>query len=206
MKQAGGPVAGRLRRPSWRDPRLLIGVLLIAMAVAGVGYTVNVADATEPYFAARGTLTPGEALSESNVVIVHVRVDGSRYVSAVGAPPFGSVVARVVADGELLPASAVVAGDSLDVRVIAVPTSLPLARDVVPGSEVDVWLASSAADAPSTEMIVSDAIVAEVDTDAGGFSSGSSSTVHLTVPAASVEALLAAIASGGDIAIVGPAS
>ncbi|HZJ39418.1 MAG TPA: hypothetical protein VFD20_00510, partial [Demequina sp.] len=68
------PVAGRLRRPGWRDPRLLAGLLLIAVAVTAVAGIVRSADTTFPYYAAADTLTPGTVLTRDDVVVVRVRI------------------------------------------------------------------------------------------------------------------------------------
>ena len=44
--------AARLKRPSWKDPRLLVGILLVLVSVAGVGFLVGRADRTGEVLAA----------------------------------------------------------------------------------------------------------------------------------------------------------
>src|SRR4249919_2650772 len=52
MATRSDAVVGRVRRPSWRDPRLLVGIALIALAVAAVVLIVQRSDTTEPFYAA----------------------------------------------------------------------------------------------------------------------------------------------------------
>ena len=41
--------AGRLRRPGWREPRLLVGLGLVVVAIAATTATVTYGDATESF-------------------------------------------------------------------------------------------------------------------------------------------------------------
>ena len=61
MSTLDGPVSPpglRLRRPGWRDPRLLVGVGMIAGSVALGAWAVTAAEASTPVYVARGALTP----------------------------------------------------------------------------------------------------------------------------------------------------
>lgn len=198
------PVAGRLRRPGWRDPRLLVGLLLIAVAVSAVAGIVRSADTTFPYYAAADTLTPGTVLTTDDVVVVRVRVPDGTYV-APGEEPWGQVVTRVVGNGELMPRAALAAPADFDGRPIAVRTSLPLADGVERGSVVDVYLTRTDADEPRTELVASSLVVESVDHDSGSFSAGSVETVYVVVPQRDIEQFLDALAAEGDISVVGPA-
>src|SRR6478736_7746594 len=66
--------APRLKRPSWKDPRLLVGVLLVLVSVAGVTFLVGSADRTTEVFAARDGIAVGERLTPDNVVRAKVRL------------------------------------------------------------------------------------------------------------------------------------
>jgi hypothetical protein len=195
------PVAGRLRRPGWRDPRLLIGLLLIAVSVTAVTAVVRSADQTSPYFAVRSTLTPGSVITRDDVRVVRVRLDGGDYVAA-GEEPWGKVVTRVVGKGELLPSAALAAADNFDARTIAVRTSLPLADGIDAGSVVDVYLTTDDA-APTTRVVARGLIVESVAHDDGSFSGTTVETVYVVVPKEGIEDLLDALASGGGISVVG---
>jgi len=205
MTATHGPVAGRLKRPSWRDPRLLIGLLLIAISVIAVTSLVRSADQTAPYYTANDVLTPGTVLKESDLLIAHVRVAEGVYAKADVEPPWGSVVTRIVGAGELVPADAVSSVADVEVRAVAVVTSTPLARGIETGSIVDVWLTAEALAGPASTQVASGLVVDQVERDEGAFAVGSTETVYVLVPVDAMSQFLGAIATDGDVSIVGQA-
>lgn len=208
---ATGPIAGRLRRPGWKDPRLLGGIVLVAVAVAGVTAVVRGADTTTPYYAAAQALTPGQVISEDDLTVVRVRVPEGAYVAGPGGAadagaeaPFGMVVTRTVDKGELLPVAALAEQDDFDGRPVAVRTTLPLAEGIGPGSVVDVYLTTRDDDERVTTRAVAQGLVVQsVDSDGGGFAGGVEETVYVVVPRGEIEDFLAALATDGDISVVG---
>ncbi|WP_062078106.1 hypothetical protein [Demequina globuliformis] len=200
------PVAGRLKRPSWTDPRLLIGIALIALSLVAVAMTVRAADSTVAHYSARDTLTPGSTLTEQDVVVSAVKVPDGEYLETSAEPRWGAVVTRTVGAGELVPVDALTDADDAGVRPIAVTTSLPLAEGLQAGSVVDVWLTTEDdAGARSTVLIGEGLTVTAVERADGAFASGGD-TVHVGVDTAGVAAFLDAVASGGALAVVGPGS
>lgn len=197
------PVAGRLRRPTWKDPRLLVGALLIVVSVVGVSALVRAADDTVAFYTARDTLVPGTVLSKDDVAVVHVRVPGGTYVE-VGDEPWGHVVTRVIDKGELLPQAALSTDDAQHSRVLAVTAAQPLAEGIEAGSLVDVYVTQVLDADASTTLIASELVVDSVDRDAGSFGSTTSEVVYLVVPVEQVEDFLSATALDGEITVVGP--
>lgn len=137
------PPASRAGRPGWRDPRILVGVALVAVA-ALLGATVVGAQETTAVWAARGPLAEGQAVEAGDLVARELQfgdaADASRYLAADGPVPDGLVLTRDVGAGELLPATAV--GDGTR-ALLEVP--LTVAAEAVPatvraGSVVDVWV------------------------------------------------------------------
>lgn len=195
------PIAGRLRRPGWRDPRLLVGLLLIAISVTAVSAVVRSADETHPYYAARDTLTPGTVVTRDHVKVVNAKIDGAAYL-APGEEPWGKVVTRVVGGGEFLPADALAAADSFDARTIAVRTTLPLADGIDAGSIVDIYL-TTGDDEARTTAVAEGLVVESVEHDDGSFSASTVETVYVVVPQDDIADLLDALATDGDISVVG---
>ena len=92
MTALPAPMAPRLRRPTWRDPRLAFGVLLVAGSVALGTWAVADAGRTVAVYAAATTLTPGDAISPQDLVAVDVRLeDVDLYYPVVADPPQGLV-------------------------------------------------------------------------------------------------------------------
>ena len=81
--------AARLRRPSWRDSRLLVGVLIVLVSVVVGTRVMALADDTVPVFAATATLPSGHALGAADVrvVRVHLGAGAAPYLSARQAWP-----------------------------------------------------------------------------------------------------------------------
>ena len=201
MAKTSDAVVGRVRRPSWRDPRLLVGLVLIAVAVAAVVAIVQRSDTTEPFYAAAHDLAPGTVLSEGDLVVVHVRVSSGEYVPQPDAV-VGRVLGRTVGEGELLPASALVDGDAYSARSIAVQTSMPLADGVGVGSSVDLWVTVSDDAGPHSTLVGSGLAVTDVREAKSTLGGGGGQTVYVAVPLADVAKVLDAVSSDGEIAIV----
>src|SRR5690606_14050384 len=70
-------VALRLRPPGWRDPRLLTGIVLVAISVALGSWLVAAAGRTVPVFVADGALTPGDVVTRDSLRVVDARLRGS---------------------------------------------------------------------------------------------------------------------------------
>src|SRR5699024_5948828 len=100
--------AQRLRRPSWRDARLGVGVLLVSPSVARASWAVATSDRTTDVLLAVEALTPGDRLADADLRPHAVRPDGlaDAYVVAGEELPEDAVVTRVVGAGELVPAAA----------------------------------------------------------------------------------------------------
>lgn len=147
---AGSPPADRPRRSRWRDPRLVVGVAVLAVcALLGARFLGSPSD-TVPVWAARAGLQEGQPVGAGDVVRRQVRFadqgDADRYLSATAQLPTGATANRVVGAGELLPRAAIGARGS------AARTDVPLSMDTeaVPatvhvGSTVDVWVTPDAA-------------------------------------------------------------
>lgn len=203
------PPALRLRRPGWRDPRLVIGVLLVAAAMVIGSRVVADAAATVPVYAAARPLVSGEALASDALVVREVRLADcqDRYLLADAAVPSGLVVLRTVGAGELVPLSAVAPGAQLGLRLIGITPSQTLPSGVVPGAAVDLWYipATPGFDVETVvrpQLIAAELTVAEI-TDAGsGFAVGGDRTVQVLVPTEDLADVLAALAGDGSVAIV----
>jgi hypothetical protein len=201
------PVALRLRRPGWRDPRLLAGVLMIAAAVALGSWAVSAAEASTPVYVARGALTPGEPLGADQVAVADVRLgsaEAERYLSATEPLPDEAVAVRPVGDGELVPRAAVARAPELDVRPVAIPVTEPPAAGVDEGASVDVWVTPEAGEGktPVPRLLAEGLTVAEVARPTGGFAVGSQTVVHVLVPTDALPDVLGALASRQAVHVV----
>jgi hypothetical protein len=143
------PRATRSRTPGWRNPRLLIGLALVAGSVLVGARLMAAADDTVAVWTVTADQPAGARLTADDVEARRVRfahdLTAAGYLPASEALPEGTLD-RAVSAGELLPRSALTRGGEQD--VVEVPVSL--AADDLPatvrrGSLVDVWVAPDAA-------------------------------------------------------------
>jgi hypothetical protein len=202
-------VATRLRRPRWRDPRLLTGVVIVAVSVALGSWVVSSASRTVPAFVADGALTPGEPLTADGLRAVDVRLGAGtgRYLPADEPLPADLVVLRVVDDGELVPLTAL--GADADVRSVAVPVASGLSDRIRAGAVVDLWFVpdapiapDAAADKPEPSTLARNVVVEQVDAEEGGMIVDGTVTLHVLVPAESLPTVLTALSDTGTVAVV----
>lgn len=202
------PTAPRLRRPSWRDPRLLVGLLLVLAAVALGARVVSAADETEPYYAAAVTLTPGEELDPTDVRVVRARLADRQgpYVSAAADLPAGLVAVRPVSAGELLTRDDLGLARDVLTQPVGVPVDGALPRGLVEGARVDVWVSApdptQAGAFVEPQRVVDAALVAEVAQDTGALGTGGGTTVQVLVEQDALQQVLGALANGADVALV----
>lgn len=210
MPELPRPTAARLQRPSWRDARLVVGVVLVLLAMTLGAVVVSAADDTTPVYAAAGGLVPGQPVRQSDVRRVDVRLgsDGAPYVAADHEIGTDTFALREVRSGELLPASALGTRANVSVKPVTVPVDGPSARTLVAGSIVDVWVnerdaGSTTARYGTPHRRLEAATVARVPEVSTGLGSVNGTTgVQVMVPDADVQDLLAAIDQGARLTLV----
>ena len=99
----------RRRRRFVPDLRLVIGLVLVAVSVAGVVGIVAASDRRTVVYAAASTLSPGDRIDLGDLVARSVALDGADelYLTAADLPADGLIVRESVRDGELVPRGAV---------------------------------------------------------------------------------------------------
>jgi hypothetical protein len=184
------PAATRSRAPGWRDPRLWIGVVVVAGSVLLGVRVVGAADDSTTVWAAATELAPGTALEADDLVPVRVRftdqADLSAYLLADDALPADATLTRGVGAGELVPAAAL--GAVGDTGLLQVPVAVEpeqLAGAVATGSRVNVYLVSrGGADRghDSGEPVLEDVAVLDAASPDEGFSASGLRRLVLGVP------------------------
>jgi hypothetical protein len=144
LGKTDAPPAVRAGRPGWRDPRLWIGVALVAASVLVGARLLGGADRTIEVWAASGDLAAGQPVSQDDLVARRVDfaedVDADRYLQVSDDLPDAATLARAVGAGELVPSAAFgrAGAGLLEVPIWALAEAI--APNVVAGSVVDVWV------------------------------------------------------------------
>jgi hypothetical protein len=148
LGMTGTPSARRASAPGWRDPRLWIGVALVAASVVVGALVLGTSDDTVPVWAASDAMGAGHVLTAEDLTVRRVAFadasDATVYVPADEQLPSGVHLLHAVAAGELLARAAVGSEDGPDLRQVPVsvaPDQVP--RAVGQGDVVDVYLRPS---------------------------------------------------------------
>lgn len=208
------PTAQRLRKPSWRDSRLLIGLLLVLASTAIGAYVVSRADDRAPMYAAKAGLMAGQPLTADDVVRVDVQLGDASvdYVSADAALPDQYFVLREVRAGELIPRSAVGPRDEATSQPVTLQVDATSASTLQEGSVVDIYVNRPAAQqkgAIGTAQFAGPVLALEGITVVGlstddGVMGGSRDTqpVQVMVPKDKVKELVGDVDLGAKITLV----
>jgi hypothetical protein len=194
------PPARRLRPPSWIDPRLVLGILLIAGSMAAGSTIISAADRSVRVWALTRDVAASTVLSADDVRPARVRLfDSAPGYLGTTQSPAGQAVTRALSAGELLPAAALrTSGPGL---VVSLPVRPENAPSVTRGQAVDVW--ASTKDCGPRRVLAS-AAVQEVGTDdAGALTTGTGLLqVALRVGRADADRLLAVLGIESTIRLV----
>lgn len=199
----------RMQKPSWRDGRLIVGVVLVLAAMLGGALTLQHFDSSVQVLRAKRTLLPGDSVSAGDLETVKVRIDGGRagYFGPATMPK--GTVLREVRAGELVPTSAVGSADQVRAKSIGLPVASSQASALARGSTVDVWVARRKPGSTGTNDFarptreVERATVQRVPGTGSGLGvSAGGDQVFVLVPDSKVEAIIDAVNGGAKVTLV----
>ncbi|MDV3220047.1 SAF domain-containing protein [Intrasporangium sp.] len=211
MSDLAAPTAKRLQRPSWKDHRLLLGVILVLVAGTLGARLVASADDRTPYYVAAVNLVAGERVTADSFKRADVALaDGvGRYVSADAPVPDGKVLLRDIRAGELVPASALGAPGTVDLQRVTVRADAVSTAGLQRGHRVDVYVTPDTAHRavgdekpPQTSRLLSEVAVVDVLPVEGGFGAAAMTSVQLHVPADRVRTVVEAVDQGAKLTLV----
>lgn len=196
----------RLRKPSWKDPRLLVGVLLVCGSIVGVIALVESVDSTTDVYAAREELPVGTRVTAEDFHVVPVRlgeIEGSYRTVADGIPG-DAVTQRFINKGELLPESGIGSADTLNRKPVGLTIGDPLPAGTAVGDRVDVWvsLPGEGTDFAAPELLLEDAEIFDYREEDSALGATRSARVFVLVDDETMPALLNALSNEARIAVV----
>jgi hypothetical protein len=206
MVPESSATAARLKRPSWKDPRLLVGVLLVLASVAGVVFLVQSADRTTEVYAARDGIAVGEKLTSENVVRARVKLGEAegQYITAETGLPENVVAVQRIGKDQLVPRASLGTVDELDRKPVALSIEETLPAQAVAGARVDVWVAQPDARNGFSEpkLLLPGAEIAEVTDGSTALGSSRTTVLMVLVEDSQMPSLLGAQANEAKISVV----
>ena len=200
------PSAARLRKPSWRDPRLLLGILLVLGSVTAVVTLVQQADETTDVYAVHRDIAPGAPIRAQDLRPVPVRLGntGDLYLPASEGVPENAVAGAVLKEGELVARSSLTTPDSLDRKPVGLRVEDPLPVRTEAGSRVDIWAAApngrNGFDEP--RQLIEAAEISELSVTESALGANRSTELLILVEDTDLPQLLAALSNQAKITVV----
>jgi hypothetical protein len=196
----------RLKKPSWKDPRLIIGVLLVLASVAGVISLVGAADQTADAYTAREAIAVGETLTEDKLNRIKVRLGDvePHYLTPAAGVSDGLVAVQRIGKDQLVPRESLGTTDRLDRKPVAVTIEETLPAQAVAGSRVDVWVALPDARNGFSQptLLLPGAEIAQITPGSTALGSARSTVVMVLVTDGQMPNLLGAQANKAKISVV----
>jgi hypothetical protein len=204
------PPALRGHRPGWRDPRLWLGVVLVAGSVVVGTRVLAAADDTVQVWTAADDLGAGERVTADDLVARRVRFGDAgaleRYFTVADQLPSDLELTRSIGEGELLPRGAV--GTPEESGLVELPVAVDpelVPPQVSAGDVVDIYVvapitAETAApqgeepQPPQSGAALTAATVVEAPEPGSSFGTSGKRQLVLAVPEADVPEFFALLA------------
>ncbi len=210
LGSAGAVPAERNSTPGWRDPRMWIGIAIVAVSVVGGVRLIGAADESVSVWSVADDVGAGTTLDPDQLSARRVRfvesADAERYLRTDETLPAELFLTRPVGAGELLPRAAL--GSADDQAIVEVP--IGVSGDAVPpsvetGTRIDLYIArdDTGAGKPARLLLEDVVVVAAPGVD-DGLGSGETRQLVLGVPQSDVETLPGVIGAtaGGAVTVV----
>ncbi|MBM7050840.1 SAF domain-containing protein [Rothia sp. ZJ1223] len=198
----------RFQRPGLKDPRLLMGLLLIALSIVAVVSVVSLGNKTEPFYVATRDMAVGEEVKASDFALADVRLAeaGQHYIPQEKTIAEGSVVTSRITSGQLVPATALAQELTDGRRTASITIDSAYASTLTPGKHVDIWIATKAQGTTTTyndpEVVMEAAEVSTISNEESLIGGTGKSAVQLLVAEESLSAILKAINNEDKINLV----
>ena len=207
---SGRATAQRLRVRAWRDPRLLIGLLLVLGATILGARLAAASDDTVEYWSVSSSVQAGDPVDPDELRTTRVRLSGGtgdNYVRTdeeFEAPLDELVWAHPVAGGSLIDKAAVVPasqGERSQLPLSVADGAAP--ADLGRGDLVDVWVGPGPGDEPGrvAKRVLESVRVVESAGDAVA-AGGLARTVLVDVEAAQLEGSVVGTVATGHVTLV----
>lgn len=198
----------RWRPAGWREPRLIVGLVLLLASVLGVVGLVRAAQQSQEVFAAAVDLPVGTEVRVTDLRVEQVRLGeaGAAYVAAGTALAPGTRVIAAVKKGELLPTRSLGADDGTGRRPMSIQLEGPAPAGVSANSKIDVYAtaqrSAASTDSTTSRIVLSGVEVTQVQTPDEELGGSSETLIHVLVPPGDVAALVSARGSGDRLDVV----
>jgi len=196
---------------AWRDPRLLLGVLLVLASTVVGGLAVAAADHTVTYWATAGAVRLGEPVTRSDLVAIRAKVPKRTAMALLRTTDTLPSRLDRLSWASASRAGTLVSRDMLTERrgTVELPVVVAVGRaptDLRPGDRVDVWASVADKAEKATSATTAQRILSRVRvlsrSSAASVNGGSGLTVVVDVAGLRVGGRVVGAVSSGQITMV----
>lgn len=210
-EQTKGVAASRLHHRAWRDPRLLIGVLLVLGSAILGARLVAASDDRAQFWALDRAVQPGDPVSADDLVAVRINLTSAvsdHYLRAdeeLDQPLDSLQWGAAGAAGSLVERSALQPASSLgrsQLPLSVAPGASP--ADLARGDLVDVWVGPGPGDqaADKAKLVLESVRIVETGGESGSVGGSLAQTVLVDVARSDVEGSVIGTISSGHVTLV----
>ncbi len=210
MSKPSRPRSPRLEHRPWRDPRLVLGVLLVLVSTLLGAAALAAGSSSTGYWSVRSDVRGGDPVKRTDLVPAeaHLPDDSARHLVQVDDPLPARldelVWARDVGEGALVTRASVTTRGATNVTELPLTVATRAApTDLQPGDRVDVWVGPGPGDdaGQKAERVLSDVRV--VSSGASGSVEGAPSrTVLVDVANADLSGAVVSTVAAGHVTMV----
>jgi len=187
---AASPVPRRIKKPSWLDVRLALGLVLVLGSVVLGALVIGRAHTTVQVVVATHNLSEGSVLSGADLKLRHVQL-GAATLSQYAREPEELIGRRLTAGvlrDELVPIAAALS--SPPSTSLAIPLAEGMAPSLRAGQRIEVWLTTPAC---GSIVLLPDATVQSIHSLDSSFASSGSQSIILSLEPALASRVIAAL-------------
>lgn len=191
-------VVAQKRPRVWRDPRFIVGVLLIVASVLACTLLVAQARGGTRHYQVTREVAVGEILDGTNTRAAEVRTASDAYLPW-GDLVEGAVATRSMATGELLARGAVADRSDAGYRRLMVTVSSGLPDSAQPGTAMELWFvpgAHAGGERMPARLVAPEVVLVRISEATGGLVSQGATRIEVRLPVSDLAEVLEA--TGGD--------
>ena len=193
----------------WRDPRLIIGIVLILGALLAGTMAVHLANRNERYYVAAQTLVVGSPIDPQKLKLVEMNPgqSGTNYLK-VGQLSKDRTLNRTVKQGELLPRSAL-SKEKAGMRSLVLNLGTELPAGTEKGDALELWQLPASAHGSSdveeqeyAQKLTGHAILRDIRDPSANVAARTKPSIEVVVDQQDLPAVLAAVGRNSQIVAI----
>ncbi|WP_175956175.1 hypothetical protein [Schaalia sp. Marseille-Q2122] len=189
----------------WKDPRLVIGIIVLLASIIACTQLIASARAGIPVYRSTRPIAQGESLGPHNTVIIDARPESTAYLPG-GELPSDAQATINIGAGELIARSAITTEAQKNRRNIVISVSDGLPDTVTPGTSLELWFVPNqpigTQEAPKPSIVTKDATLVKVLGESGILAGQGSLRIEVRFNVTDISKILESAHGNGTLSAV----